>query len=303
MNRKNFSARVQEAVSARLGDDYQVIVKEMTKNNNINMEGLLIYKEGQNVAPAIYLEPFRECYRRGEEWQSVIDRIIAFYESNLPTQSLDMSFYRDFSKVKKRIIYKLINAEQNRELLNQIPHIGFLDLAICFCYAIYHKSIGDGTILITNSQVEMWDTNTVELLKLAQKNTIRMFGMELQPMENVLNRLIKAEYDQDAEEDAPIFTEPLPMKVLSNRKRQFGAAVMLYPGVLQEIAEDLDGNLYILPSSVHEVIIMGDTGAEDPRFLKEMVREVNATQVLPEEILSEHVYYYDREKREVTVIQ
>lgn len=302
MNRKDFSARVQEEVSARLGESYKVTLKEMTKNNNVIMEGLLIYKEGQNVAPAIYLEPFRERYRQGEAFESVIDRIIAYYERNIPIHALDMSFYQDFNQVKKRIIYKLINAEHNKELLSSIPHIGFLDLAICFCYAFTHERLGDGMILIQNSQVEMWNTNTVELLRLAQKNTRRMFAMDLQPMEKLLERLMKEVHHKDSKEWEPVFTEPLPMKVLSNKKRQFGAAVMIYPGVLKKIAEELEQSFYILPSSIHEVIIMGDTGEKDPRFLKEMVREVNDTQVLPEEILSEHVYYYDRDKNEVSVI-
>lgn len=302
MNKKNFAAKVRAEVSERLGDQFTVTLKEIVKNNGVAMQGMLIYSREQNVAPTIYLDPFWERYEQGEEWDTIIARILSVYESNVPCDPLDMTFYMDFEKVKKRIVYKLINAERNEKLLGTIPHICFLDLAICFCYAFSHKSLGNGTILVNNSQMKVWNTNTVELLRLAQKNTRRLFGMDMQPMERILEQLLREELDGDAAEGKALVISTIPMNVLSNRRRQYGAAAMLYPGVLQTIADSLEASLYILPSSVHEVIIMPDTGQEDPDFLKEMVAEVNATQVLPEEILSGSVYYYDREKREVTVL-
>ena len=94
----------------------------------------------------------------------------------------------------------------------------------------------------------------------------------------------------------------VPVMVLSNRMGMFGAAVILYPGILQEIADGVGGNLYILPSSVHEVLILEDTGKENPMSLREMVEEVNATQVLPEEVLSGTVYYYDMALKRVRIV-
>lgn len=300
MNHKEFAKKVQADISDRLGQDYKVCTKEVIKNNGVAMQGLLIHSKGQNVTPTIYLEAFYERYRSGESWNQILDKILTVYRNGIPKEAVNMDFFSDFDRVKGRIVYKLIHAERNAELLAGIPHIRFLDLAICFYYAFSHKTLGNGSILVYNSQMETWKTNTVELLRLAQKNTRRLFGMVLLPMQDLLTELLKGEMDDVSEGDLLDSPKDVSMQILSNRVRMFGAVTMLYPGVLQKLADELQANLYILPSSVHEVILVEDTGEEDILYLKQMVKEVNETQVLPEEILSDSVYYYDREKCEVS---
>ena len=123
-------------------------------------------------------------------------------------------------------------------------------------------------------------------------------------MENILSGMISSEMAEGNMEmlENLNMSEAIPMKVLSNRRHIYGAVVIILPGVLQDIAEEMNANLFILPNSVHEVILMADTGQEEPQAMREMVMEVNETQVLPEEILSDHVYYYDREKREICIV-
>lgn len=300
MNKKEFAMKVQADIADRLGQNFRVCVKEVVKNNGVAMQGLLIYSKDQNVTPTIYLEAFYERYLQGEAWELIVDKVLTIFKNGLPKETVNMDFFNEFDKVKERIAYKLINAERNKELLSKIPHIRFLDLAICFYYAFAHKTLGNGSILVYNGQVETWKTNTVELLRLAQKNTRKLFGMELVPMEDLLTKLFQDE-EADMSEDASYdLSQDVWMQILTNRGRMFGAAGILYPGVLSKIADEARANLYILPSSVHEVILIADTGEEDIQLLKRMVREVNATQVLPEEVLSDSVYYFDREKREVS---
>lgn len=301
MTKKEFYTRIQEQITECLGPEYTVTLKRVTKNNGVILQGLLIGQDRQNVTPTIYLEAFWDSYRQGETMEHIVKRILDLYRRSIPASFPDMEFYRDFPRVKDRIIYKLVNAERNCKLLDTVPHIDFLDLAICFCYAFSHQSIGDGTILVTNDQMKAWKTNTVELLRLAQKNTVRLFGTDFKPMEDLLTQLLQDEIREGEVEGDALFAMPLPMKVLSNRRHQLGAAAMIYPGTLQEIAGQFGADLYILPSSVHEVVIVPADAGESPEFLREMVQEVNATQVLPEELLSDHLYYYDREKREVTI--
>ena len=300
MNNKEFAMKVQADIAGRLGQDHKVCIKEVVKNNGVAMQGLLIHTKDQNITPTIYLEAFYDRYNEGEPWNQIMDKILAVYKKGLPKETVDMDFFNEFDKVKGRIAYKLINAERNKELLSKIPHIRFLDLAICFYYAFAHKTLGNGSILVYNGQVETWKTNTVELLKLAQKNTRKLFGIELVPMEELLTKLLQDEETGMPEETSYDLSRDVWMQILTNRGRMFGAAGILYPGVLQKIADEAQANLYILPSSVHEVILIADTGEEDVQLLKKMVREVNATQVLPEEVLSDSVYYFDREKREVS---
>ncbi len=300
MNKKEFAMKVQADIADRLRQDHRVCIKEVVKNNGVAMQGLLIHSNDCNITPTIYLEAFYESYMAGEPWNTIMDNILTVYKNGLPAETVDMDFFNEFDKVKERIAYKLINAEHNKELLTQIPHICFLDLAICFYYAFSHKTLGNGSILVYNRQVETWKTNTVELLRLAQKNTGELFGMELVPMQELLMKVLSDEETCIQEGSAFDLSKDVWMQILTNKGRIFGAACILYPGVLQRIADEVQANLYILPSSVHEVILIAVTGEEDVHFLKRMVREVNATQVLPEEVLSDSVYYFDREKHEIS---
>lgn len=300
MNIKEFVMKVQADIADRLGQNFRVCLKEVIKNNGVVMQGLLIYSKEQNVTPTIYLEAFYERYQQGETWDQVVDKILAVYKNGLPKETVNMDFYNEFDKVKDRIAYKLINAARNKELLSKIPHIRFLDLAICFYYAFAHKTLGNGSILVYNGQVETWKTNTASLLRLAQRNTEKLFGMELVPMADLMTKLLQDEEADLWEETSDDVSQDVWMQILTNRGRMFGAAGILYPGVLQKIADEVQANLYILPSSVHEVILIADSGEEDLQLLKKMVREVNATQVLPEEVLSDSVYYFDRVKHEVS---
>ena len=96
--------------------------------------------------------------------------------------------------------------------------------------------------------------------------------------------------------------DTVPMKVLTNDKRIQGAACVLYPGILEKISEESRKNLFVLPSSVHEVILLEDTGEENPEDLKRMIYEVNRTNVAAEEVLSDSLYYYDRKQKNLRII-
>lgn len=304
MDLKTFACKVCGSIEQLLGEEATVTVKEVRKNNGVILQGLIVMKEGLNISPTIYLDGFWKRYEEGQTFQQTIEQILGLYESSASGKSVDIEFFKDFEMVKERIAYRLVHAEYNRELLEQIPHILFLDLAICFYYAFSSREIGNGTILIYNNHMEMWGTSTEELMRLASENTCRLFQAECQSMRDVMEELLEQHQTQarPGEDEYGILFEKLPMQILSNRQRLQGAACILYPGLLRETAASMSASLYVLPSSVHEVILIADTGCEEPERLREMVREVNATQVEPDEILSDHVYYYDRLKNEVKIV-
>ncbi len=208
---------------------------------------------------------------------------------------MDMGFFRSFEKVRDRICYRLVGRDRNRELLEDMPHMGFLDMAVCFFYACQEDLFGDGAILIRNSHMERWGTDTSELFALAKRNTGRLFPWECRKLAEILDG------DMDglcAPEDG---WADVPMKVLSNDRGLYGAACMLYPGVLEGLAAEEGRSLYILPSSIHEAILLPDDGGLAPDELRAMVWEVNRTQVAAEEVLTDSLYYYDMEKKGIMV--
>lgn len=299
MNFKQFCEKVEKSISEFYGDDVIVELKEVEKNNGVVLTGLLMSEGDGDVAPAIYLDSYFDDYRYGREIGNIILDIINLYEKIRKNRQIDVEFFTEFEKVKERICFKLIHYEKNKSMLSEAPHIRFLNLAIVFYYAYENELLGSGAILIRNVHKEGWNVTTDELYKQAKENTGRLFPPELIGIEELLEEMLGGRFE-DAEEYIREEMK-IPMYVLTNSTRQFGAISIFYPGVLRKLAKKEKTNLFILPSSIHEVVILPDTGLE-VNSLKEMVQDVNETQVAEEEILSDSVYYYDRENGQINLL-
>lgn len=303
MKLNEFAGKVCAAVQNELGADYRIELKEVRKNNGVLMRGLMVFSDRVNVVPTIYLESFWEAYENGISFAAVVRRIIKLYREEVPQKDIDMDFFRYFDRVKDRICYRLVRREGNEELLKECPHVEFLDLAICFFYAYDGTRIGEGSILIKNAHALRWGVKTGDLMRCAETNTARLFRWESFSMEELLQESgdcgFVGETDQKA---APAkIAGAVSMRVLTNEKRIHGAVSMIYRGVLEKLAEEVKKSFYILPSSIHEVILLVDTGRETAESLKQMIREVNAAHVAPEEVLSDNLYYYDFHKKKIKI--
>lgn len=297
-----FVKKVRSAVERELGREYTVELREIRKNNGVLLHGMMILSKNRNVAPTIYLDSFWEAYETGASFAAVIRRLMAIYRDDTPKSSIDVNFFRSFDAVKDRICYRLISRKGNQEMLENVPHIDFLDLAVCFYYAYCSRELGEGIIVIQNSHMKMWDTCTSGLLGLAQCNTPRLFPCRCSTVEDVLRELTGQEpRGRDFFSGVPA-GGGIPMRVLSNEKRLHGAASILYQGVLERIAGTEKSSLYIIPSSIHEVILLTDRGGSPAEALRSMIAEVNDTQVAPEEVLSDSLYRYDFKGKRIEIV-
>lgn len=291
MRLEKFMKTVQDRVQDVAGADACVQVQEVRKNNNVVLHGLSILRKGQNVSPTIYLDSFYEMMEEGTDVECIVKKILEVYVRGLPRGNVDMEFFKDFASVRDRIVYRLVNREKNRDLLCEIPHVEFLDLAVCFCYSYEHPEIGEGMILIHNTHMEMWETCHRELMRLAERNTPRLMpawlcGMD-QALKGVLDEEALLQLKQMQKETGKY------MYVLSNDRRCQGAAAILYPGMLARAAQQLGGSFYILPSSIHEVILFRDESQSGGEQLHEMIEDINRNQLREEEVLSDYAYRYD----------
>ena len=295
MEMKEFAQKVLVAVKGKLGEGYRVEIKEVRKNNGILLHGLVILSETKNVVPTIYLEIFMAAYEDGVPFSKIIDKILDVYQEEMPKGDVSMEFFKEFDKVSDRICYRLIRRKGNEALLEEIPHVEFMDLAICFFYAYQGGALGDGSIPIYNSHLEMWKVGTKELMTLAGVNTPRIYPAELRSMTDILKETAQIQ----------VIGGPVPesnLDILTNDRRAQGAACILYPGMLERIATVKKRSFYIIPSSVHEVLILRDTGRENVEEIKKTIREVNSRFVAKEEILSDNLYYYDFVSKTVKII-
>lgn len=289
----NFTTLVQREVEKRAGENYRVKLNDVMKNNGVVLRGITLMQDDSNISPTIYLNPYYDAYENGDTTLgTVIDEVIDTYERNKINRSIDMKFFLNYETVRSRIIFKLINTEKNRELLRDVPYIPFHDLSIVFQCLVSEERFGNASILIHNVHLQLWKVNARELYERALENTPLLQGYELADMNTVLEEM-KALGGIDDEEIEDMQQE-VPMYVLSNKSRINGASCILYKDILKDFAMVVDKDLYVLPSSIHEVILLPSDGTQESEQLKEMVREINQSQVEKEEVLSDSVYYYRR---------
>lgn len=303
MEINEFTRRVRSAVKNELGETYRVELREVRKNNGIMMHGLLICSPHDNVIPTIYLDSFWEAYEEGTAFAVIIRKLLEIYREDSPKEKLDLGFFKYFERVRDNICYRLVRQKGNEAILREIPYVEFLDLAVCFFFVYRGGRTDGGSILIKNVHQRGWGIGTVDLMRAAEKNTPRLFPWECRSMEEILEEMTEADAKEAEEGSAKEnFLSEVPMRVLTNRRHIQGAACMLYPGLLERLAEKEGRNLFILPSSVHEVILLPEMGGESAAQLQSMIREVNQTQVAPHEVLSDNLYFYDSAEKRVRII-
>ncbi len=295
MGLKEFTEKIEKAMVTKLEQGSDVRVTMIRKNNSVYFTGMIIKIPGRNVYPTIYLEPYWEMYEAGLPLSEVVEQILAVYRESCPETGIDFGFFEDFEKVKDRICFRLINRERNLGLLEQIPYIPFLDLAICFYYSYENSCLGKGSILIYNSHMEKWGVQLKEVWKSAFQNTPKLYPVSCQSMEKMLRELMK-----NTPGEAELWPELCDCKldVLSNQCGSYGAGCILYPGYLEHLAEEQKRDCYILPSSIHEVILFWEE-PESIEALKCMVQEINKQEVSPMEILSDSIYLYNRKDKKI----
>lgn len=289
---QTFLQKIQKGLKEYYGEAYKVEIHEVKKNNAVICHGITIMHAESNAAPTIYMEQLYQEYMDGSPLSEIFQKVVKLYEKYKIEEAVDMNGFLDFEKAGKRIAYKLIHYENNQEELKEVPHIRFLDMAIVFYYEINHAAFGNATILIRRNICNMWGVDEKELYRLSGENTPRM----LPPLIRDMREILEAAGVNDEYADGEGF-----MYVLTNFKGQFGAACLLYPHLLECIAQKFGGNFYLLPSSVHEVILVPQREGMRSEAFWEIVREVNHTQVEREEVLSDSVYYYDCQKKELII--
>lgn len=293
---EEFVSQIRCQLYEIIPEDLNMEVNPVLKNNSLHLDSLVLFRDNYGCSPSFYLQDYYARYLHGEEIdalaEDIYDRWQEFIESPRNTiPDLHFEHCRDF------IVYRLVNASQNAEMLRNVPHIPFFDLEVVFYYLISSDPNGIQSLRISNQIMERWELSPQELYDLAQENTPRLFPERFRSMEDFVKQL---SVSADLPLDTPL-SQYSPY-ILTNSNGINGAAVWLYPGVLDRVGEQLAQNFYILPSSTHELLIL----RAQPEFTKpellQMVYEVNRSCVDQEEFLSDNIYYYHIGKKALQVI-
>ena len=287
-----FRMKLMKELKKILGRGYKLTAIDVEKNNGKVLHGIAIVKEGQNGGPTVYADSYFKKYSEGEndleQMATNICMMIAhcFQEEN----SGLLENIITYDKVKDNLRIALCNYEANLEMLSKRPHRHVLDLAVtAFVHIKEVGKLGSGNLQVTNSLLKAWGVSADEMLDTATVNT-----MKLGESYNILDMLEdKMQLPEDID---------LSLYVLTTKDQKLGASMLFNFDLLGEIADKLDSNLFIYPSSIHEVLVYPDKDDKEQRvYHRSMVEEVNQESVAPEERLSNSVYYFDRKERELRI--
>lgn len=206
---------------------------------------------------------------------------------------------RDFDTVKGNIRVYLANKEAIWENHQDCPkkEVEGTDLLAVFRIMLFVKDRGQSSILVKNRTMAMWDIELESLYETALKNTMEQAPARVISLDDMID--YGAEKTKRPEE---VIYENGKTYILGNSGTAGGAAAMLYPGVLQTIAENSGSNLFIVPSSINEVLVISDDGKADSQSLQYMLMESNIGMVPRKEVLSDQIYYYDRKEQKISTV-
>lgn len=273
---EEFQDQIVEKLKESLGSTYCVypdVSKRMNKKQEICIK---IKEKQQDKGCQIYLHPYYADYLEGYPLKEILKSMLHEFEKN--RERYEKLFeHIPLKNVHKHIIYRVINYHKNQELLKRLPHILYEDLAIVFCLAEGSEEQIE-TVFIDRKMMEEWKVNGEELREYAFCNTPKIFPLRLESI---------AEINGARKTDEPIF-------VLSNQQKVYGAGAVLYQNVLSDLARKYGWNLYLLPISVHEFLILFDRGQYVQEELLDMIHISNQAVVSEKDFLSDNIYYYDR---------
>lgn len=294
---RTFVKKMREQVQEQLGEKYQVEIVTNSKLNAAEKTGLTIRRtqEPQQVVPVIYLEECYEQYLKNQNFMECVEMICMVYENQkgneetIMTALKNMENVQNWEKIKDRIFPMLVSERENENLKEQYVYKNYLDFLVLYIIRISEVEIGN--IKITNKILEMWGISVEELDNQAMNN-MKADGYQVKGMRRMLQESCPEMIDDIGEEEDEM------MYVLTNKEKYFGAAGILF---CAELFQEVIGknNFYILPSSVHELILVKDDEGCDMQGLSAMVRCVNEEQVDMDERLSDHAYYYDWKQNKV----
>lgn len=305
MNYEIFKEVVVEKFKDYLPKEYQGMELSIypVEKVNVTLDGINLVDNSSDIAvtPTIYINDVYDHYKQCNDLQEVLQSAASEMERAMK-EAPQVIPAIDYNDAKDNIVFQLINTEQNKQMLSETPHREFHDLTIIYRWVVKAEEAGIQSTIIRNALAERLGLSEEQMFKLAVENTKRIFPPTVRSMNDVIREMFMKDGMPAEITDMMIgeMPEDRSMWVISNDKGINGAISMLYEDKLHTLAESLETDLYIMPSSVHEVIAVS-ANMGDPNELAQMVAEVNMEQVALDERLSNQVYHYDKDLRKLSL--
>lgn len=274
-----------------LSPGIKVVVQQVDKIQGDSYLGIRIDRQDGMASPVLNLEPHFKDMKTFKPYEKVVSDILEKAEMvlrDMPQITLDD--LNDYSQLKDNLIMQVISVKGNEERLADMPHERMEDMAVV--YRVMMDSPyrgGEMSFLVTNSIMQSYGVTQEQLHEDATANMLPRSSFR--PLFNVL-----ADMSQGFANE-PMVEPDNALYVATNDKSMYGAGVIALPDFMEEVGEIMKSNYFVLPSSIHEVLLLKDDGHTDYHDLLNMVTAINATEVQPQDRLTDNVYHYDAVER------
>lgn len=295
MDYENFKEQFVEDVRDRLyeqGAEVDLSVHTVNKLNE-SYEAITVTPEGSNIGVNIGIDKFYDAIENGKSYDEVVDKAVEVINNGINQRpEFDIASLSDYSQMKEKLAMEVVSAEANKEMLETVPHQNIEDMAVVYRFVLSSDDDGRASILVTNQLLDSMGVTPEQLHADAMENAPQIKPVEIKGMSEVMAEMMGVEQAElmgifpVAPEDEQMYVATVPDKV-------HGAGVLAYQDFMDKVAEKAGGDFFILPSSIHEILIVPDNGKMNLKDLEAMVKEVNATQVSPADKLTDSVYHYD----------
>lgn len=294
MKSDNFYVKLTKYIQKHLGEDWTAELQpHAIKNNGTSKVTLLLSRNGDILKPQIYLEEFYEDYQNGTALKEIMDKILEIYEYAIQTcNSSHLANLKTWETAKQWLAFQLISKEKNRERLSDYVYEDFCDLAAVVRFCLEINPEGIKSMYVTNDLIKYWNTTREEVLSIARVNTEKLFPPKIS---RVVDEIPKELAIPPANSEK-IRNKRDKLMVLTNTLGIRGATVIMYDSFMKEVYERMQGKFFILPCSIHEVIIFPIDKEVVLTGIRKTVHMVNRLYVHPDEYLSNQIYYYNGEK-------
>ncbi len=294
--KNSFATDVKEKLEANTEKEFTVEARTVEKMNE-TYEGLTVKPDDGEIGVNLNLDNLYQEYQNGTSYDSIVTKAADIATEALDNRpDFDLDSIKDYDKMKSTLAIEIVSADRNRSTLETVPHKEIEDMAVVFRFIISEGPLsGTGSILVTNQMLDSYGITAAQLHEDALKNAPEIRPLVIEGMAEVLAKQMGVEDLEMLGFNIP--PEQEQMFVASVEGNVHGAGVIAYQNFMDQAAERAGGSFYILPSSIHEVLIIPDNGKFDTASLEQMVREVNATTVDITEQLTDSVYHYDAETK------
>ena len=293
--KENLANDVKEQMETGSGSEVTVETRTVEKMNE-TYDALTVKPEDSIIGVNLNITKLYEEYEDGKDFENIVKDAAEVADNALSNRpDFNLEAFKDYDSMKDKLAVEVVSAERNKDLLETVPHKDIEDMAVVYRFVLGDTQAGTGSILVTNQLLDNYGITAEQLHEDALKNAPEIRPLVIEGMGEVLAKQMGVDDLEMLGLNIP--PEQEQMFVASVEGNVHGAGVLAYQNFMDQAADRVGGSFFILPSSIHEVLIIPDNGKFDTTSLENMVREVNATTVDPTDQLTDSVYHYDAEAK------